>query len=58
MVAPELPGKYCAFFRFVHNDKDRFGQKVWCDILVEESAEEFVARFQPVVANDLNVSEQ
>jgi hypothetical protein len=25
MVAPELPGKYCAFFRFVHGDNLRFG---------------------------------
>ena len=36
MVAPQLAGKYCAFFRFVHGDNQRFGQKVWCDILVEE----------------------
>jgi negative regulator of sigma E activity len=35
MVSPELAGKYCAFFRFVHGDNLRFGQKVWCDILVE-----------------------
>jgi hypothetical protein len=25
MVAPELAGKYCAFFRFVHGDNQRFG---------------------------------
>lgn len=36
MVAPKLPGKYCAFFRFVFGDNHRFGQKVWCDILVQE----------------------
>jgi len=36
LVAPELPGKYCAFFRFVCGENKRFGQKVWCDILVEE----------------------
>jgi hypothetical protein len=36
LVAPTLPGKYCAFFRFVHGDNYRFGQKVWCDILVQE----------------------
>lgn len=35
LIAPKLPGKYCAFFRFVHGDNYRFGQKVWCDILVE-----------------------
>jgi len=39
LVAPVLPGKYCAFFRFVHGDNQRFGQKVWCDILVEEEPE-------------------
>jgi len=37
MVAPTLPGKYCAFFRFVHGENQRFGQKVWCDLLVEDS---------------------
>jgi len=37
ITAPALPGKYCAFFRFVHGDNLRFGQKVWCDILVEEA---------------------
>lgn len=25
MTAPNLPGKYCAFFRFVHGDNLRFG---------------------------------
>lgn len=29
------PGNYIAFFRFVHGDNLRFGQKVWCDILVQ-----------------------
>jgi hypothetical protein len=36
LTTPELPGKYCAFFRFVHGDNQRFGQKVWCDILVQQ----------------------
>lgn len=35
MYAPEVPGNYIAFFRFVHGDNNRFGQKVWCDILVQ-----------------------
>lgn len=34
LVAPQLPGNFIAFFRFVHGDNNRFGQKVWCDILV------------------------
>ena len=38
LKAPKLPGKYCAFFRFVYSDNLRFGQKVWCDILVDERA--------------------
>lgn len=36
MEAPMLPGKYCSFFRLVYGDNQRFGQKVWCDILVEK----------------------
>jgi hypothetical protein len=36
MQAPNLPGKYCTFFRFVYGDNHRFGQKVWCDILVKQ----------------------
>lgn len=41
MQAPSLPGKYCAFFRFVYADNQRFGQKVWCDILAEEDPQVF-----------------
>lgn len=37
MTAPQVPGNYIAFFRFVHGDNNRFGQKVWCDILVQPS---------------------
>ena len=33
MVAPELPGRYCSFFRFKYNSS-KFGQKVWADIHV------------------------
>jgi hypothetical protein len=36
LKAPKLPGQYCAFFRFVYGNNKRFGQKVWCDILVQE----------------------
>lgn len=38
MVAPMREGNYIAFFRFVHGDNQRFGQKVWCDIMVQPSA--------------------
>lgn len=42
LVAPRLPGKYCAFFRFLYGDNYRFGQKVWCDILVQDDAPEMI----------------
>ena len=35
MEAPKIAGNYISFFRFVHGDNNRFGQKVWCDILVK-----------------------
>jgi len=66
-VAPILPGKYCAFFRFVHGDNQRFGQKVWCDILVEEGEEvkvsienvnQIVQQMQEEVSSLLDLSEQ
>lgn len=38
MYAPQAPGNYIAFFRFVHGDNNRFGQKVWCDIMVVASS--------------------
>jgi hypothetical protein len=50
LVAPELPGKYCAFFRFVHGDNLRFGQKVWCDILVE--APEVIPEIIPEIVQE------
>jgi len=34
LQAPQAPGNYNAFFRFVSGENNRFGQKVWCDILV------------------------
>jgi hypothetical protein len=40
LIAPKLAGKYCAFFRFVHGNNDRFGQKVWCDIMVKQQEPE------------------
>ena len=32
------PGNYNAFFRFMTGENNRFGQKVWCDILVQKEA--------------------
>jgi hypothetical protein len=35
LQAPTVPGNYNSFFRFVTGGNNRFGQKVWCDILVQ-----------------------
>ena len=52
MEAPQAPGNYISFFRFVHGDNNRFGQKVWCDILVKaapvQSPLVFPAEIKPV----------
>jgi hypothetical protein len=47
LQAPELPGKYCAFFRFVYGDNHRFGQKVWCDIMVVSQEKEMIRASPP-----------
>lgn len=47
MTAPTAPGNYISFFRFVYGDNNRFGQKVWCDILVT-----------PAPAESLNVASE
>jgi hypothetical protein len=46
MTAPSAPGNYISFFRFVYGDNNRFGQKVWCDILVKPSV------FSPKIASE------
>lgn len=52
MEAPQAPGNYISFFRFVHGDNNRFGQKVWCDILVKAAPAQlpqvFPAEIKPV----------
>jgi hypothetical protein len=65
MIAPQLAGKYCAFFRFVHGDNQRFGQKVWCDILVEDAPEfvekvasiEKISEPEPIVEIEMEAQE-
>ena len=42
LESPILPGKYCSFFRLVYGDNQRFGQKVWCDILVEKDDNQMI----------------
>jgi hypothetical protein len=39
-VAPKQPGNYCAFYRFAYGKSKKFGQKVWCDIIVNEPEDE------------------
>lgn len=55
MCAPQLPGKYCSFFRFKTSDGQRFGQKVWADILVEEAQEEIFQSFVNPVNQSIDV---
>jgi hypothetical protein len=47
MYAPTVPGSYIAFFRFVHGDNQRFGQKVWCDVLVQQGAPVIMKESEP-----------
>mmetsp|Transcript_2220 Transcript_2220/g.2159 ORF Transcript_2220/g.2159 Transcript_2220/m.2159 type:complete len:126 (+) Transcript_2220:120-497(+) len=49
--APAKVGKYCAFYRFTHGNNERFGQKVWCDILVVEKENE-IAKLQRDMIQD------
>lgn len=65
LKSPLLPGKYCAFFRFIYGDNQRFGQKVWCDILVEQKPEQelmakdnIALKAEPVELLDASASEQ
>lgn len=44
LQAPLAPGSYNAFFRFMSGENNRFGQKVWCDILVKPEP----VRLQPI----------
>jgi len=39
-TAPEKAGKYCSFYRLTTGDNVKFGQKVWCDILVTDEDSE------------------
>ncbi|KAG0320193.1 hypothetical protein BG000_003662 [Podila horticola] len=39
LKAPALPGRYISYWRLVTPSGQRFGHRVWCDILVEEGSE-------------------
>lgn len=59
LQAPRDAGKYCAFFRFVYGDNHRFGQKVWCDILVQEAeVEDIIKAIVPPTSVKSNTSVQ
>jgi hypothetical protein len=58
--APSLPGKYCAFFRLAYpidgeEELERFGQKVWCEIIVlePEVVDEFPQKDQVVIEPEI-----
>lgn len=34
MIAPEVPGRYVSYWRLAHPDGNRFGQRVWADVIV------------------------
>jgi len=40
LVAPSQPGRYSTYFRMRSGENNRFGHKIWADILVEEPIEE------------------
>ncbi|KAF9391410.1 hypothetical protein CPB97_006697 [Podila verticillata] len=39
LKAPALPGRYISYWRLVAPSGERFGHRVWCDIVVEEGSE-------------------
>lgn len=39
LKAPALPGRYISYWRLVTPSGERFGHRVWCDIVVEEGSE-------------------
>lgn len=56
LKAPEIEGKYCAYFRMAFGDNVRFGHKIWCNILVKKPVVEAkpvpeVAMQSPIMFN-------
>jgi len=39
MVTPSKPGRYVSYWRLIHPDGSRFGQRVWVDIIVSPKSE-------------------
>jgi next-to-BRCA1 protein 1 len=54
MIAPTKPGRYVSYWRLIHPDGSRFGQRVWVDVIVspphEEKATETVPQQQATQA--------
>ncbi|KAG0100398.1 hypothetical protein BGZ93_001862, partial [Podila epicladia] len=46
LKAPSVPGRYISYWRLVTPTGERFGHRVWCDIVVEESKENNEATVQ------------
>ncbi|KAF9545890.1 hypothetical protein EC957_010394 [Mortierella hygrophila] len=38
LKAPSIPGRYISYWRLVSPSGERFGHRVWCDILVQEGS--------------------
>jgi len=49
MIAPSAPGRYVSYWRLVTPEGNRFGQKVWVDITVEDVIKEQPVKPQVVV---------
>ncbi|GJJ78084.1 next to BRCA1 gene 1 protein [Entomortierella parvispora] len=37
LVAPKVPGRYISYWRLVAPNGERFGHRVWCDIMIEDA---------------------
>jgi next-to-BRCA1 protein 1 len=63
MIAPEKPGRYVSYWRLIHPDGSRFGQRVWVDVIVipnkvEEKATETVSQQQTSQATETVTQQQ
>jgi len=47
MVTPSKPGRYVSYWRLIHPDGSRFGQRVWVDIIVSPKNEIQLVETQP-----------
>ncbi|KAG0031517.1 hypothetical protein BGZ81_001065 [Podila clonocystis] len=55
LKAPSVPGRYISYWRLVTSTGERFGHRIWCDIVVEDSKEDNEA---PVQSEDFPKEEK